>query len=121
MTAVRQRTIWRFRVPFGDTPNVLNWPAGATPLSAALIGNDIDIWASVPDPDAPTVSKPFLLAGTGHLIPHHVEHVETLMQQHHAAPDGRFVWHLFHNPAQGMAAQTWDGTGRIVESRPSRG
>lgn len=118
--AVRQRTTWRFRVPFGDTPNVLSWPAGAVPIHAELVpgGDQIDIWASVPDPEAPSVAKPFLLTGTGHKLPHQVEHIASMLQPSSVAPEGRFVWHLWHNPAQGLASQTWQN-GLIVESRPA--
>lgn len=115
-----QRQILRYRIPIRRHPYIIDWPVGANPIHVEAIGDEIDLWADVPNPDAPRIGKPFLVAATGALVKHELARVGTVLQRHHTAPDGRFVWHVFHNPKQGAAVHTWDGAGRIVETREVR-
>lgn len=123
-----QRAIWRFPVAtwhadLGIGYELTDWPAGAVPVGAALainLAGVVDVWAIVPDPEAPKVSKAFWQLATGQTYPHWMEHVATILQPDEKAPGWRWVWHIMHDPQEGLASQTWQ-LGRIVESKPSKG
>lgn len=84
------KTIWKYSVEHGIS--TLEMPEGARILSVHNQGGKPVMWALV-DPDAPTVQRKFLLAGTGHGVsedPTDLVFLGTVLIM-----DGCVVWHIF--------------------------
>ena len=79
--------VWKYRIQRADRFDI------PLPEDAVILGADggrgdgPEMWALV-DPDAPLVTRTFVLTGTGHDVPDDVSHVATFR-------DGFFVWHLW--------------------------
>lgn len=99
------RAVWRFEATAdaGGMFWLTTWPKGAKPVHVELVPTGgVQVWAEVPDTDAPQGAKLFELYGTGQPVDENAEYVGTFPQRHPAGPNhGRFIWHLYHYPAQG--------------------
>lgn len=84
------KSIWKYSVSANDV-FVLNMPVGATVLSVAVQGVDVNLWAEV-DPSNQSAQRRFRLAGTGHPIPADEPRrfIGTFLSQ-----GGALVFHLF--------------------------
>jgi len=82
------KAVWKFQVPSTDTFS-LTMPIRAQILSVQAQHGGPMIWCLV-DPLAPTESRTFRLAGTGHKIEELVEYIGTFQMF-----DGTLVGHLF--------------------------
>lgn len=82
-----------FGHPFIAFRQSVEMPEDADIVSIAPGRSDcyhIDLWATVPNPDAPKVKRHFNIVGTGHLVPVAAQRfIGTAVM-----PDG-FVWHVF--------------------------
>jgi hypothetical protein len=96
------RRVYRYRLPLQVVSVETDWPVGSVPISVALRGDEFDVWADVPYPDLRKVSKRFFVVGTGQSVPRCDVFLGTLVQFAEDAPDGRWVWHVFHDPDEGV-------------------
>ena len=82
------KTIWKFPFEISDSV-AIDMPRDSVILSVECQGNEPCIWAMV-DPKAESVTRLFLVYGTGHPIDgvSVMRHVATFQQNH-------FVWHMF--------------------------
>lgn len=60
-------TIWKFTLQPTDS-QVIDMPAGAKVLTAAVQGYDVCLWAEV-NPESPSRPRRFRMFGTGHPMP----------------------------------------------------
>lgn len=85
--------VYRYRLPITDRP-VVDMPDGATVLSLGPPRDDdsdeLDLWAMV-DPSQPLRPCPFIVVGTGHVVPDDAgAFVDTV-----ATHGGQLIWHVF--------------------------
>jgi len=79
--------IWKFPLPLEDLVEV-SMPKDSRILSLACQDGQICMWAKC-DPDAPKVTRKFVIAGTGHPLPFGLgEFIGTVLM-------GPLVWHVF--------------------------
>lgn len=92
--AVNIRTVWKF--PLRSLENVVALPKGAQLLHVGPDARSKDayygaLWAEIPETDAETVDRTFLVFGTGQAMPMvHLVHVGSFISE-----GGRFVWHVY--------------------------
>ena len=96
------RRVYRYRIPLRAMAYVSDWVVGAVPIAVALHDNDVDVWADVPRPDAPPMLKTFVIAATGDSVPIDMKFLGSLFRPDEYAPDGRWVFHVFHDPTDGL-------------------
>jgi hypothetical protein len=84
------RKVFKYVLP-DDDEFTLPFPAGAKLLHLDCQDNEVVLWALV-DPDAPTETRRFRLAGTGHPIETAcpLTHIGTVLLM-----GGKLVFHLF--------------------------
>lgn len=87
--------IWKFPLVLCDQPSVL-MPTGAKVLSAGCQGEDLFVWAWVPDTAAPKETRNFFVFGTGNPIDFDLR--ESTFIGTVQAPV--FVWHVYDQRSQ---------------------
>lgn len=93
MSFARDLVVWKFRIaqPDGDGRVYVTLPTGAQPLSVALQGSQMVLWALV-DPDEEVMTRhPLIVCNTGQPIPGLPDHARFLGTVN---PNG-IVWHVF--------------------------
>jgi hypothetical protein len=84
------KAIWKYEVK--PSHFTVEMPVGAKILTCQVQGESIQMWAMV-DPDAPTVEKDFVTAGTGQYLDDLL--VETMDYIGTFQPTPGLVFHLF--------------------------
>ena len=93
------QTIWKFELDLsnGDASQV-EMPAGAATISAGVQGRTVVVWALV-DPNAPRVTRRFVVHGTGHPVLKEVtETFTTGIQDHPVEVLASFINTVFMGP-----------------------
>jgi len=83
----RVQTVWKYSLALVDGPQPLVMPEGAQLLHVAAQENGPNIWVLC-DPDAPRVTRKFVVAGTGHTLPGNTNYIGSCQER-------IFVWHVF--------------------------
>ena len=83
------RTVYKYQITDADLS--IELPRGAQPLSVQFQGHgEMNLWAIV-DPEQPTETRRFVVAGTGHELPEGgLNHISTIQQL-----GGDLIWHIF--------------------------
>ena len=81
------RTIYKYLIDIKDEPQIKNMPNGCIIIHVGRQDDKIGIWAIV-DTNQKEISVPFLVLGTGFVIPDNAEFIGTVQMDW-------FVWHLF--------------------------
>lgn len=84
------RTIWKYVLELTEVRQTYEIPAGSV---VRHVGQDTQsrnptIWVEVPDTTAITMSRGFLIRGTGHDVPRDCDYVGSMY-------DAPFIWHIF--------------------------
>lgn len=80
------QTVWKYEISLRDSPTVLGIPDGARILHVDDQHGIPTLWMLV-NPDTPTVTRQFIVTGTGHLVPPST-YIGT-------AVGPIFVWHIW--------------------------
>ena len=83
-----ERAIWKF--PLAGPHQGVVVPVGARVLAAQAQRGVPCLWMLV-DPEAPTETRVFIVAGTGHSLPHEIERAPYIG----TVQIGEMVWHIF--------------------------
>lgn len=82
------RTIYKYKVNLSAKPIYI--PQGATLCFVGLSPDDqsVAMWFDIPDIDAPSDARRFVILGTGHPVSSSEKYIGSVI-------DGTFVWHVF--------------------------
>lgn len=93
-------TIWKFPLALQERQTILMpRESNLLHIGAPSLPESILLWAAVDD-KAPQDEVEFIIAGTGHPLPHVGSHVGTVQTS-----DG-FVWHVFTGPNCSLTRST---------------
>ncbi len=101
------KTVWKF--PTSPNPFSLGLPVGAQVIHFDMQRGKPTMWVLV-DNSTSTVSRHFLVAGTGYDLPDNVRHVSSCIDR-----ELGLVWHLFEPLSEDNCCHELEGCREFVQ------